>query len=402
MLSVSALQAQEPVDSLRIPFRKNYSTIDFNNRAIKQQLETFSKGIDSLFRIGQGKNIKSITIYSGTSPEGAYRKNKDLAARRAEEMVRYLKANTPASPDLFVVHSKGIEWDGLIEQVKSRRDMPYQQEMLEILENTPEYIFKDNILVDGRKRRTEMLHGGKPYWWMYNNLFQNIRYASARVHLNSSTCAPDKIQNKGTVPEEEDTECRTCVSEMTPPVFPEIEKPERKPLQFALKTNLLYDAATILNAGIEFYLGRNWTTSANWMYSWWKTDRKHWYWRTYGGELAVRKWLGRQAKERIFSGHHLGLYSQLFTYDFETGKKGQLSKFTYTIGLEYGYSLPITPRLNLDFATGLGYMSGEFKEYLPIDNCYVWQATKKRKMFGPTKAEVSLVWLFGKGNRNNK
>ena len=35
-----------------------------------------------------------------------------------------------------------------------------------------------------------------------------------------------------------------------------------------------------------------------------------------------------------------------------------------------------------------------------IDNCYVWQATKERHWFGPTKAEISLVWLIGRGNFN--
>ena len=57
-------------------------------------------------------------------------------------------------------------------------------------------------------------------------------------------------------------------------------------------------------------------------------------------------------------------------------------------------------RLNIDFGIGIGYLGGEYKEYKPIDNHYVWQATKKRHWFGPTKAEISLVWLIGRGNTN--
>ena len=38
----------------------------------------------------------------------------------------------------------------------------------------------------------------------------------------------------------------------------------------------------------------------------------------------------------------------------------------------------------------------------PMDNHYVWKATKKRNWFGPTKAEVSLVWLLGGGYGNEK
>ena len=68
--------------------------------------------------------------------------------------------------------------------------------------------------------------------------------------------------------------------------------------------------------------------------------------------------------------------------------------------MEYGYSLPIAKRLNIDFNLGVGYLGGEFKEYLPIDGHYVWQATKYRHWVGPTKLEVSLTWLLGRGNIN--
>ena len=71
-------------------------------------------------------------------------------------------------------------------------------------------------------------------------------------------------------------------------------------------------------------------------------------------------------------------------------------------GIEYGYSLPIARRLNLDFTLGLGYLEGKLIEYVPEDNHYVWQKTKKLHWFGPTKAEISLVWLIGCGNENNR
>ena len=53
-------------------------------------------------------------------------------------------------------------------------------------------------------------------------------------------------------------------------------------------------------------------------------------------------------------------------------------KANFGAGLEYGYSLPIATRLNLDFNIGLGYFWGEYQEYIPQDNCYVWQSTKYR------------------------
>ena len=58
-------------------------------------------------------------------------------------------------------------------------------------------------------------------------------------------------------------------------------------------------------------------------------------------------------------------------------------------------------RLNLDFSLGLGWIGGQYHEYLPMDDCYVWQSTSRFDYFGPTRLEISLVWLLGRGNTNN-
>lgn len=103
----------------------------------------------------------------------------------------------------------------------------------------------------------------------------------------------------------------------------------------------------------------------------------------------------------------------MLTYDFELGGRGYIGgipggsifdKAHYGGGLEYGYSKAIGRRLNLDFSLGVGYLEGVYYEYLPIDDHYVWQATKKQQWIGPTKAEITLVWLLGntKINRRTK
>ena len=86
------------------------------------------------------------------------------------------------------------------------------------------------------------------------------------------------------------------------------------------------------------------------------------------------------------------------------GEPGQTlwNNANYAAGVEYGYSLPIAKRLNIDFTIGVGYWGGKYYEYTPLDGHDVWQATKQRHWFGPTKAEISLVWLLGHGNTNNR
>lgn len=177
----------------------------------------------------------------------------------------------------------------------------------------------------------------------------------------------------------------------------------------AIRTNLLYDAAAIPNIGFECNLGKRFSVSADWMYAWWKKDDIGWFWRTYGGELAIKKWFGKNSSERLFTGHHIGLYAQCLTYDFALNGRGQIGgddekslfgKANYGGGIEYGYSLPVSKHINFDFSVGVGYFEGQYKEYQSEEDCYVWQSTKYRHWVGPTKLQISLVYLIGKSAEN--
>ena len=94
---------------------------------------------------------------------------------------------------------------------------------------------------------------------------------------------------------------------------------ERKRRVVVEHFNLLYDALVLPNLGLEFYLGRGWSIAGNWMYTWLKSDSRHRYHRIYGGDLEVRRWLSYGRKP--LTGHHMGVYGLLLTYDLEWGGK---------------------------------------------------------------------------------
>ena len=168
----------------------------------------------------------------------------------------------------------------------------------------------------------------------------------------------------------------------------------------ALKTNLLYDAALVPNLGVEIPVARQWTMSIDGFWAWWSNDSRHRYWQGYGGYLTLRHYFGRSSHPSPLTGHHLGAYVLGMTYDVEWGGKGyQADHFGFGGGVEYGYSLPVGRRLMLDFSLGVGFQDGEYKTYDPIDNHYVWQSTRKRHWFGPTKAEISLKWSLGRSKK---
>lgn len=179
----------------------------------------------------------------------------------------------------------------------------------------------------------------------------------------------------------------------------------------ALKTNMLYDAVAVPNIGAEFYVGRNVSVAAQWMYSWWSSEKRHRYWRIYGGDITVRYWFGSAAQRKPLTGHHAGIYAGALTFDFEWGGNAYMGgrpghnifdRCIVNTGIEYGYSLPIARRLNIDFTIGVGYIGGIVEKFSPVDGYYVWESTTRKRWVGPSKAEISLIWLIGRGNTNIK
>jgi hypothetical protein len=181
----------------------------------------------------------------------------------------------------------------------------------------------------------------------------------------------------------------------------------KPPRYIALKSNLLYDVLLLPNVAIEYALKNRYSVEAEAMYSWWKFGHRYHRIRSLGVE--ARKWLGKDPDRTPLTGHYVGAYAMGGTYNLRLKddplSQGVLSRWSYSFGLTYGYSMPIARRLNLEFGVGIGYLGGEYHHYNHndiYDNHYPWLYTRQRNYIGLTKAKVSLVWLIGSGINANK
>lgn len=377
-------------DSLNIHFQQSKSL--FNESVAGNSM--FYGSLADLLEMAKRKDIEivSVKLYGAASPEGGIDYNKGLSKRRADRIASYISeiGNGRIFPEVVAVDGIGVACTLLPWTIVNCR----RAKQLDLLRRLA--MPNDKESEDRMFAQLKVLDGGKPYRYMYSRLFPELRKAGVKVvavYRVDDFVSDSRALLEAAFVEPAEIRISTGVD-----VMPEAQK---KPWYAGVKTNMLYDALLVPNGGLEIYLGKNWSIDAYWMYAWWKSDRVHNYWRIYGGDVELRKWLGSAAKRKPLTGHHIGAYAQIVTYDFELGGRGYLAdRWSYAAGMSYGYSLPVAKRLNIDFSIGLGYMGGEYKEYLPQDGHYVWQSTKRRHWLGPTKAEISLVWLIGRGNTN--
>lgn len=406
-------------DSLRttIYFRPGYSLLELSYRDNAANMKALTQGIQTI-KGNPCVQLQHIRILSAASPEGNSALNKRVAKRRGERLRDYLKETLVLPDSIFTVSSAGEDWQGLASLI-AKEKTPWRNKALQIIRHTPEWVTRNGKVVDGRKRQLQNLDGGKAWKYMLDNHFYTLR-TGAVVVCEVKTLAAESTPSAAEASLEqarseqarlESASQQSASQSPASPPFPAIpsqvhpsSESQSPPVAsyFALKSNLLYDALLVPNLSLEASIGSGWTLGAGGMLAWWSKDAKHRYWRIYGGGLEIRKYFGTLSKSKPLQGHHLGIYGDFLTYDFEFGAKGYQSKATYAAGIKYGYSHPIANRLNLDFALGIGYLHSNYKTYVPRDGCYVYQETKKRKWLGPTQAEISLVWLLGKGNTNKK
>ncbi|MBQ0006330.1 MAG: DUF3575 domain-containing protein [Alistipes sp.] len=207
-------------------------------------------------------------------------------------------------------------------------------------------------------------------------------------------------------------ECEKVYHGLVPPDMYWIpSRGNEKHFGMLIKTNALYDLALMPNIGIEAGLGKGWSVTGNVAYGWW-TDRNKFYCRVFTADIGIRRYFGavtdrlhgKAGAVTSLTGHHIGLCAGIMTYDFEFGGRGIIcdwrEEWGRYAGIEYGYSLPITKKLNIDFTVGFGYAGGRYKEYIPLSIDlqgtlhYAWQSTSNLHYFGPTRLEISLVWTI--------
>lgn len=404
-------QAQTVTDSVRVWFVVEQSDVDPKFAHNSKDLADFEQRIDSLLKSGCYL-LRRAEVHGYASPEGPVDYNYRLSYQRAASIFNRLRDRLAIElPDSLTTHtSHGRDWAGLRRLVERDTVTPVRPRVISVL---------DSILAEHAAgahdesrdiRRLQALARGWPYRYMLREHFPSLRRSWLKVELVpcAPVAQPDKTQV--TVPDTLPAAEAVADTVATPTIDVPADSLPSLPLEymtrtypFALRTNLLHDMLLIPNIGVEVALPGDWSLGAQWSYGWWtdmpKQDK---YIHLYGGDVNVRKYF-RPCGRNALCGQHLGVYGQMYSYDVKFSDYGYWGeRWSWGAGLEYGISLPLTDRLNLDLTAGVGYLTGIYRKYWRNEGCDVWMATRRRQWIGPTKLEATLVWLLNLTRRVQK
>lgn len=375
-------------DSLfRMDFRWDSSVIDEeyrNNRAVFTSLDKTIKSLDI-------ESIDSVVIVAKASPEGVLEHNNALARRRANAMRRYVSDRYPKLMPLLKVRGEGESWEELRSCVVSDGVMSQQekQRVLRILDN-------ETISIGTRKWRLER---DARYGYLYRTYYPILRNSTLLViYVDGEPVMPIALNNPLT-PEMRPR--KLALATVEPVVVPvrDAEAPatRRDTVLFALKTNMLYDALTVLNAELEVPISRHFSLAVEYLFPWWERNNKYCLQYLELG-FEGRYWFRNNVhKADRLGGHFLGLYGMSAMYDIQNDYDPAYQGELWSTGLTYGYAMRVgkQKRISLEFSLSVGYLSTGYRNYFPADDYSELYINKlnigRLRYFGPTKLKVSLV-----------
>lgn len=343
--------------------------------------------------LARSPRIDSIAIYAYASPEGAPHRNDWLARRRAEVARDFILANLPNDsvllPQNIILHPMGENWEGLYEELDANYHLMNRDRVMKIM--------RADIPTETKKWRLKQLDNGFTYNWIIRHHMPALRVATwlcvyQPIPEFVADTMPDISVEMPTLPELEP--------------LPVTEVSRKKKTILALKTNLLYDALSLVNYSIEVPIGERFSALWYHQFPWWtwgQADNQYCIrFLSIGGEgrwwfkPMPRPQMGKSVQRDRLMGHFVGIYAESGKWDFEWGRDICHQGEHWSVGLSYGYSMPLGRRLNMEFSLSLGYASIAYRGYTPSENYEIlWRDPAKQgrwHYFGPTKVQVSLVY----------
>ena len=180
--TAQAQETKHESDTLEVYFHQGYSTWDPAYRGNGKRMEDFIRRFERFHEDSTFRKITKIHISAGCSPEGSWAFNQRLSRNRVKSIRNVLDRYIELPDSIIVEKAIGINWEGLYEFVKADPKVPHRDEVIYIIENTPElYTTIDGETMELRKKRLVWNNDGKPWRYMYDNFFPTLRSFNLQI-----------------------------------------------------------------------------------------------------------------------------------------------------------------------------------------------------------------------------
>ena len=322
-------------------------------------LKNFMLQLDTLY---QSPSIHPVNLFitSSTSPEGSLHINQSLTRKRNQSLITYLNQHS----ELFRIISTSIYYK------ENRQTTNHWLDQIQPSAYPSLRYSKLTLFLNREQKEVFTL--------------QQI----APVQMIAQSMAPEEIQ----IPEKIAGLSSAFALRTTDSVA------KCSPL-FWVKTNLLYDLLTFVNASVEIPLTKNITAEATLVYPWWRSTERHKTIQMRYVALTPRYYFSNNGNRytSLFAGLTIGGGK----YDLQWTRRGVQGSMWH-VSPVIGYSHHISKRWKMEYSASVGFVHTKYQKYTQTADTpygeikvkdYPW-VSKVLNTVLPTSLNVSLVYTF--------
>ena len=167
-----------------------------------------------------------------------------------------------------------------------------------------------------------------------------------------------------------------------------------------IKTNLISDAVTTPNLGVEIKLAPKWTLDISGQLNAWNIHQRRW--RHWMVQPEARWWFCEAFQGSFWALHGIGGHFNIGNIDnnikflgsdFSKLKDHRYQGWGAGGGIGYGYAWILGKHWNLEFEIGVGVIYTKYDRY-PCAVCGTKEGDGHHIYYGPTKLSLAIEYLF--------
>ena len=345
-----------------------------------QQTDSIVRLVNQVYRDSLVR-LAYVWIGGSASPEGPLSWNKKLGYYRSKALADYLLKHTRLDADQLRVENLVEDWDSVVEILSNLSDFPYRDEIMAIIVGEPDS--------EKRKSKIRLLDGGRTWRKLIHTVFPSLRNSRMVIVCHAGDTALPVSRPLSDLASEIVVPRKLPVPLFVPP------QPDTR--FWAVKTNTLFLAALVANAGIEVELWPRWSLDIPVWYSPYNitSTRKI---RLLAVQPEVRHWFRKAG-----TGHFVGLHTHVVGFNVAVNDHGRYQDPNHALwgmGLSYGYAmdLGVKKRWGLEFNLGAGFAEYDYVAFSNwINGPKVGEGSNW--YWGITRAGISISYKWYKNRK---
>lgn len=383
MMSSIAATAQAYSDSLSVTVYYPCGSSIIYYKSNIQALDRFIHQVDS---VGQRYIIKPVTlsIVSSASPEGGIMINRKLSHSRGRSVLDYLNTHSEtfrSISSMVSCHTEELTSNHLLGMSPKDRypAMRYARVTLHLTGED-----KDTLISSFRPDIDSISSGdsGTP---------------STQVEISEPPAGTEDVADTSSI------QVIPAESATKPESLPDTPRRKASPCRpcLFLKTNMLYDLLTFVNASVEVPFSEHLTAEATVVYPWWRDVSRHKTIQMRYVAVTPRYYFSKD--DMPYASFFAGLTIGGGEYDLQWTRRGVQGSMWH-VSPVIGYSHYISQRWKIEYSASVGFVHTKYQTYTQTADTpygeikvkdYPW-VKKVLNTVLPTSLNVSVAYTLGK------